>query len=115
MNRTKGLVYFWVSVIILSAANSVLAKLGIEGAKHLINGRNPISFCNVLFTSNLIAGITIFLVRWKAWNHQNFVSISTMKWLQMFFYLTAFDRGPYSCFWSVNAHGSDQCGFDFVV
>ncbi|MEM7175334.1 MAG: DMT family transporter [Chlamydiota bacterium] len=81
--RAKGLIFFWLSVIIFAAANSILSKLGQEGANHLIHGRNPISFCNVLFTANLIAGFTLLGIYRKSWNRENLKQISFQQWFVM--------------------------------
>lgn len=56
-----GRAYLLVAVIIFAAANSVTRKLTELGAQNLIDGRNPISFCNVLFVGNLCA-LTALLV-----------------------------------------------------
>lgn len=63
--RYKGILYLSLSAIILSAANPVIAKLIILGNEHLVNGRNPISFCNVLFAGNLVALLTLILIHFK--------------------------------------------------
>lgn len=43
------------AVLIFGAANAVVRKLTDLGSTHLVAGRNPISFCNVLFVGNLCA------------------------------------------------------------
>lgn len=57
---TSGLLFLLASIVLFAAANVIIKKLGMIGASHLINGHNPISFCNVLFASNLLAGM-VFL------------------------------------------------------
>jgi len=47
--------YLLVAVVIFAAANAVTRKLTEIGAQNLIDGRNPISLCNVLFVGNLVA------------------------------------------------------------
>ncbi len=83
VTRMRGILFFWLSVIIFAAANSILAKLGEKGAHNLIHGRNPISFCNVLFTANLIAGLTLLVIYRKAWNRQQLRALSRQHWLTM--------------------------------
>lgn len=63
--RYKGILYLFLSAMIISAANPVIAKLITLGNEHLVNGRNPISFCNVLFAGNLIALFTLILIHFK--------------------------------------------------
>ena len=65
-------------------ANSVIAKLGELGAHHLVDGRNPISFCNVLFTGNLIGGIVLFAIHRKVWTKENLSHLKCGDWGHMF-------------------------------
>ncbi len=81
--RIKGVIFLWISMLVFAAANSVIAKLGNIGAHNLIDGRNPISFCNVLFTGNLIAGITLLTVNWKIWNQTTVKKVRMSEWLMM--------------------------------
>lgn len=55
MSKISGQIYLWIAVILFAASNSIVQKLTNIGAHHLIDGRNPISACNVLFVSNLCA------------------------------------------------------------
>jgi hypothetical protein len=52
-NRFSGQVYLWSAVIIFATASFATRKLIDVGAQQLIDGRNPILFCNVLFLGNL--------------------------------------------------------------
>jgi drug/metabolite transporter (DMT)-like permease len=65
-NRFKwmipGQIYLWLAVLIFGAANSVTRKLTNLGAQHLIDGRNPISLCNVLFVGNLCALLVLVVL-----------------------------------------------------
>ncbi|HAZ7573346.1 TPA: DMT family transporter [Legionella pneumophila] len=63
--RYKGILYLSLSAIILSAANPIIAKLIILGNEHLVNGHNPISFCNVLFAGNLVALLTLIVIHFR--------------------------------------------------
>jgi hypothetical protein len=47
-NQIPGRAYLLLSVTIFAAANSVTRRLNELGKENLIEGRNPISFCNVL-------------------------------------------------------------------
>ncbi|KOP23700.1 hypothetical protein AMR41_24525 [Hapalosiphon sp. MRB220] len=78
-----GQVYLWFAVIIFGAANSVTRKLTEIGAERFVDGRNPISLCNVLFVGNLCALIVLILIygkQFKSWQLQNF---SRSKWLNL--------------------------------
>ncbi len=57
---TLGRIYLWIAILIFAAAASVVARLVEIGQAHLIDGRNPISFCNLLFAGNLVAALTLF-------------------------------------------------------
>jgi drug/metabolite transporter (DMT)-like permease len=59
-SKVPGQVYLWLAVPILAASSSVIRKLTELGAMQLIDGHNPISFCNVLFAGNLCA-LTVLL------------------------------------------------------
>jgi drug/metabolite transporter (DMT)-like permease len=80
-NRIPGRAYLLLSVIIFAAANSVTRRLTELGAQNLIDGRNPISFCNVLFVGNLCALIALILIYGKQLNIQSFKALSKKDWL----------------------------------
>ena len=73
----------WISILIFSAANSVIAKLGHLGATHLVDGRNPISFCNVLFAANIIAGFTLLGIHRKSWKKETLSQLKPRDWVNM--------------------------------
>ncbi|WP_127080956.1 hypothetical protein [Dulcicalothrix desertica] len=56
------LALYWSAVLIFGAANSVTRKLTEIGANNFVDGKNPISFCNVLFVSNLCALLVLIIV-----------------------------------------------------
>jgi drug/metabolite transporter (DMT)-like permease len=63
-SRIPGQAYLWMAVLIFGASSSVTRKLTQIGAMQLVNGHNPISFCNVLFAGNLCAlGVMLLLYR----------------------------------------------------
>ncbi|MBW4698274.1 MAG: DMT family transporter [Aphanocapsa lilacina HA4352-LM1] len=54
--KIPGQLYLWVAVAIFAASGAVTRQLNELGAQHpTIDGRNPISFCNLLFVGNLCA------------------------------------------------------------
>ena len=62
--QINGRIYLILAILIFSASASVIRKLTEIGARHLIEGRNPISFCNVLLAGNLVAlTLMIFFYR----------------------------------------------------
>lgn len=85
-SRTKSVTFWlWISILIYAASNSVVAKIGQIGAMHPINGHNPISFCNLLFAGNLIAGLTLFIIYRKDWRFDLLKGTPFKDWVSMFF------------------------------
>lgn len=82
-SRIPGRAYLLIAIIIFAAANSVTPKLTEIGAQNLIDGRNPISFCNVLFVGNLCALLALILIYGKQWNIQSLKRLSWTDWLGM--------------------------------
>lgn len=79
--------WLWISILIFAASNSVVAKIGQLGAHHPINGHNPISFCNLLFAGNLLAGITLFIIYRKDWRLSVLKQYPFKVWLYMFVFI----------------------------
>lgn len=59
----------------------MVRKLTELGAQNPIDGRNPISFCNVLFVGNLCALIVLFLVYRQQCTLDNLRSIPRKTWV----------------------------------
>ena len=64
---TWGRIYLWIAILIFAAAASVVARLVEIGEANLIDGRNPISFCNLLFAGNLVAALTLLALYHREW------------------------------------------------
>jgi drug/metabolite transporter (DMT)-like permease len=80
LNQVPGRAYLLTAVIIFAAANSITRKLTEIGAENLVNGRNPISFCNVLFVGNLCALIVLILVYRRQITIASLKQISGKTW-----------------------------------
>jgi len=80
MSKVHGQVYLWIATILFATSNSVAQKLTDVGTQHLIDGRNPISPCNVLFVSNLCALFVLMPLFGKQLNRTTFQSISRQDW-----------------------------------
>lgn len=61
-NRVPGKLFLLLGVIIFAAANAVTRQLIDLGEENLIDGRNPISFCNVLFVGNICALCLLMII-----------------------------------------------------
>lgn len=80
LNRIPARRYLLLAILIFAASNSVIRKLTDLGAQNPIDGRNLISFCNVLFVGNLCALAVLFLVYRQQCTIQNFRSIPGKTW-----------------------------------
>ena len=80
-NSTPGRTYLLLAIVIFGAANAITRKLTELGAANLIDGRNPISFCNVLFVGNLCAFVMLSIVYQRQWRMPALKKISFKNWL----------------------------------
>ncbi len=83
--QPSGRVYLLLAIVIFGAANAITRKLTELGAQHLIDGRNPISFCNVLFVGNLCALILLGIIYHRQWQIALLKQISGKNWLILSF------------------------------
>ncbi|WP_017659408.1 DMT family transporter [Baaleninema simplex] len=83
IRRVPGRAYLLLAVLIFAAANSVTRRLTELGAQNLIDGRNPISFCNVLFVGNLCALLVLSVVYKDRLNARSLAELSREIWLKL--------------------------------
>ncbi|MEM9485655.1 MAG: DMT family transporter, partial [Cyanobacteria bacterium P01_F01_bin.116] len=76
-------VYLLLAIAIFGAANAVTRKLTDLGELNLIDGRNPISFCNVLFVGNLCALILLAITYAREWRRPVLQQLKWQDWLSM--------------------------------
>lgn len=81
--QPSGRVYLLLAIAIFGAANAVTRKLTEVGALNLIDGRNPISFCNVLFVGNLCALILLAITYANEWRKPALKQLQWQDWLSM--------------------------------
>ena len=79
-NRS-GRAYLLVAIILFAAANAVARQLTLLGEQNLVDDRNPISFCNVLFVGNLCALIALIPIYYRQWNLRALRQLSIKDWL----------------------------------
>ncbi|MDX2259706.1 MAG: DMT family transporter [Hyphomicrobiaceae bacterium] len=77
---TSGVAMVWGGLAIFALAKSVVHLLTAVGQANPIDGRNPISFCNVLFVGNLIAAVVLFIAYRRDWTRENFAKLSVRDW-----------------------------------
>lgn len=83
-NKIPGRGYLLIAVLISAAANSVTRRLTELGANNLIDGRNSISFCNVLFVGNLCALVALVTIYGREWNPSSLSRLKLSDWLSLF-------------------------------
>jgi drug/metabolite transporter (DMT)-like permease len=81
IDRIPGHIYLWLAIPIFGSSSAVTRKITEIGAQHLVGGRNPISYCNVLFVGNLCALIVLVAIHRKQWNRNTLTQISGREWI----------------------------------
>jgi len=81
--QPSGRLYLMIAILIFGAANAVTRRLTELGAENLIDGRNPISFCNVLFVGNLCALIILVVIYQSQWRLPVLRQITWKQWLTL--------------------------------
>ncbi len=81
--QPSGRMYLLLAIAIFGAANAVTRKLTELGELNLVDGRNPISFCNVLFVGNLCALILLAITYSREWRKPVLQKIQWQDWLSM--------------------------------
>lgn len=84
IERIPGVALLWYSVIIFGAASSIVHILAELGAQHAVDGRNVISFCNLLFAGNACAVVVLFVIHRKQWTCKNLNKLSLIEWIILF-------------------------------
>jgi hypothetical protein len=74
--RIPSRAYLLGAIIVFATANSITRQLSNIGERNLIDARNPISLCNVLFVGNLCALIALIVLYRKQWNIQSLKQLS---------------------------------------
>ena len=76
LSGIPGAAFLWLSVLLFAASKSIVRILSDLGAKNLVDRRNPISFCNLLFAGNMCAALALFAVYRKHWTVANLRGLS---------------------------------------
>ncbi len=82
-SKIPGRVYLFIAIVIFAASNAVTRQLTELGANYLIDGRNPISFCNVLFVGNICALAALIIIYGKVWHPNSLTRLSIIDWLSL--------------------------------
>ena len=84
LGRLPGPALLWYSILVFGAASSIVRVLADLGAQHAVDGRNVISFCNLLFAGNACAVVVLYIVHRKQWTIKNLSTLSKSEWLYLF-------------------------------
>jgi drug/metabolite transporter (DMT)-like permease len=79
--RFKSIIFLFLASIVLSSATPLIAKLIALGNAHQVHGRNPISFCNVLFAGNMVAFLVLIFIYSKDLSSVQLFKIGWKNWL----------------------------------
>ncbi|MEP3232974.1 MAG: DMT family transporter [Hyphomicrobiales bacterium] len=80
VSKGKGLIFVWIAIFIFASANSIVLLLFDVGAANPIHGRNPVSFCNVLFAGNIVACVTMYIFYRKQWTKEALAKLTSGDW-----------------------------------
>lgn len=83
INKIPGRVYLMFAIIIFGTGNAITRKITELGAQNLIDGRNPVSFCNLLFVGNICALMILILIYAKQWKAYSLRQLSRTDWLSL--------------------------------
>lgn len=81
--RIPSGLYLWLAVVIFAVSNSIVRILIDLGAQNAIDGRNPITFCNLLCAGNTCAVIALFVIYRKQWTLSSLRSLSLADWASL--------------------------------
>lgn len=81
--QPSGRLYLMFAILVLGSASAVTRKLTDIGAENLIDGRNPISFCNVLFVGNVCALAIFATIYYSEWRPAVLKRINRKQWLTL--------------------------------
>lgn len=80
LSRIPSSGYLWMALIIGAASSSVTRKIIEIGENHLVNGRNPISLCNVLFVGNICALAVMLPIFYQQLNPRIWQQFNRKDW-----------------------------------
>ncbi|NJR21719.1 MAG: DMT family transporter [Richelia sp. CSU_2_1] len=81
--RVPSPMYLGIATLIFAASNSVTRKIVEIGESHAIDGRNPISLCNVLFVGNICALGLMSLIFYRDWQPHTLKALTRKDWMSL--------------------------------
>jgi len=83
LSRIPSSIYLWMALIIGAASSSVTRKIIEIGENHLVDGRNPISLCNVLFVGNICALAVMLPIFYQQLNPTSWQQFTRKDWISL--------------------------------
>lgn len=83
LSQIPSSVYLWMALIIGAASSSVTRKIIEIGENHLVDGRNPISLCNVLFVGNICALAVMLPIFYQQLNPTRLQQFTRKDWISL--------------------------------
>lgn len=83
LSRIPSSVHLWMALIIGAASSSVTRKIIEIGENHLVDGRNPISLCNVLFVGNICALAVMLPIFYQQLNPARLQRFTRTDWISL--------------------------------
>ncbi len=83
VERIPGPPLLWYSVILFGISGSILRVLADIGAQNQIDGRNAISFCNILFAGNALAASILYVIHRKDWVKEKLNLLTRKEWFSL--------------------------------
>ena len=83
LSQIPSSVYLWMALIIGAASSSVTRKIIEIGEQHIVNGRNPISLCNVLFVGNICALAVMLPIFYQQLNPARLQQFTRTDWISL--------------------------------
>ncbi|WP_101069270.1 DMT family transporter [Roseovarius salinarum] len=76
-----GAILAWVAVVIYASSNSIVTLLVEIGAKHPVDGRNAITFCNLLFLGSLMSMVPMLVIFHRDWRLKTLRALTPRDWV----------------------------------
>ncbi len=83
LDRTPSSIYLAIAVVIFASSNSLTRIMNDIGLHNLIDGRNPISLCNVLFVGNICALGLMIPLFYRDWTLNVLRSLTRQDWMSL--------------------------------
>ncbi len=105
MFRTiPGALYLWLAVVIFATSNSIVKILIDLGSQNAIDGRNPITFCNLFCAGNTCAVIALLIIYRRQWRLRVLRTLSLSDWASlMLLALLTNTLAPWLFFYALDA------------